>query len=133
MARLRAHTSCERRDRRRRIIHVHRSGIHTPSSDPAANSLASVLASRRSVFARAWRMPVSVGLTTRTCATCGSINRAISHAFPDTSSATRSSGAKAPREQLDLLGLSLDPTGRAELTILDDRDLTEIQVHIQRD
>jgi hypothetical protein len=33
---------CERRDRRRRISHVHRSGNHTPSSEPAASSLASV-------------------------------------------------------------------------------------------
>ena len=41
--------------------------------------------------------------------------------------------AKAPCEQLDLLGLGLDPTRRAELTILDDRDLAEIQMHIQRD
>jgi len=40
---------------------------------------------------------------------------------------------KAPREQLDLLWLGLDPTGRAKLTILDDRDLAEIQMHIQRD
>ena len=41
--------------------------------------------------------------------------------------------AKARGEQLDLLGLGLDAAGRANLTILDDRDLTEIQVHIQRD
>jgi hypothetical protein len=41
--------------------------------------------------------------------------------------------AKALSEQLDLTGLGLDPTRRAELTILDDRDLAEIQVHIQRD
>ena len=40
-----------------------RRGIHTASSDPAA-SLASVRASRRSVFARARRIPVSLGLTT---------------------------------------------------------------------
>jgi hypothetical protein len=40
---------------------------------------------------------------------------------------------KAPREQLDLLGLGFDSTGGADLTILDDRDLTEIQVHVQRD
>ena len=41
-----------------------RSGIHTASSDPAASSLANVRASSRSVFARAWRIPVSDGLTT---------------------------------------------------------------------
>jgi hypothetical protein len=39
-------------------------------------------------------MPVSDGLTTSTCATCGSMMRAISHAFPHTSSATRSSGPR---------------------------------------
>ena len=73
------------------------------------------------------------GLTTSTCATCGSRIRAISHAFPVTSSATRSSGPRLRGEQLDLLGLGLDPTSRANLTILDDRDLTEIQMHIQPD
>jgi hypothetical protein len=41
--------------------------------------------------------------------------------------------AKAPGEQLDLLWLGLDPTGRVKLTILDDGDLAEIQMHIQRD
>jgi hypothetical protein len=40
---------------------------------------------------------------------------------------------KALSEQLDLLRLGLDSTGRAEHAILDDRDLTEIQMHIQRD
>ena len=52
-ARERALTSWPRRDRRRRITQVARSGIHTASSDPAASSLASVRASSRSVFARA--------------------------------------------------------------------------------
>ena len=37
---------------------------------------------------------MSLGLTTTTRATCGSTIRAISHAFPVTSSATRSSGPK---------------------------------------
>ena len=59
----------------------------------AANSRASVLASSRSVFARAWQMPVSDGLATSTRTTCGSMIRAISHAFPVTSSATRFSPA----------------------------------------
>jgi hypothetical protein len=93
-ARERALTSRPRRASRRRITHVPRSGIQTASSDPAASSLASVRASSRSVFARARRMPVSLGLTTSTRATCGSMIRAISHAFPDTSSATRSSGPR---------------------------------------
>jgi hypothetical protein len=51
--RVRASTNCERRDSRRRITRVRSSGIQTLSSEPAANSLASVRASRRSVFARA--------------------------------------------------------------------------------
>jgi hypothetical protein len=52
-----------------------------------------VRASRRSVFARAWRIPGS-GETTITRATCCSRMRAISHEFAVTSSATRSSGAR---------------------------------------
>jgi hypothetical protein len=56
------------------------SGVHTPSNWPAHNSLASARASRRSVFARAWRMPVSLGETTITRATCGSMIAAIAHA-----------------------------------------------------
>jgi hypothetical protein len=92
----------------------HSCRIHTPSRDPAARSLASVLASRRSVFARAWRMPVSEGLTTRTCATCGSISRAISHAFPETSSATRSSGARLEANNLICSGfVSIRPAERS--------------------
>jgi hypothetical protein len=50
-----------------------------------------VRASKRSVFARAWRMPVSLGETTTTRATCASMFRAISHALPVTSNTTRSS------------------------------------------
>jgi hypothetical protein len=46
-----------RRASRRRITQMLRLGIQTASSEPAANSLASVLASSRSVFALAWRMP----------------------------------------------------------------------------
>ena len=104
-ARLRAHTSWLRRERRRRITHVASSGIHTASNDPAARSRANVLASRRSVFARAWRIVVSDGLTTTTCATCGSRIRAISHAFPVTSKATRSSGHKLPANSSRRSGL----------------------------
>ncbi|HYM54380.1 MAG TPA: hypothetical protein VES97_03400, partial [Solirubrobacteraceae bacterium] len=37
------------------------------------------------------------------------------------------------REQLDLLRLGLDPPSKANLAILNNRDLTEIQVHIQPD
>jgi hypothetical protein len=60
-------------------------------SEPVASNFASVRASSRSVFARAWRMPVSVGLTTITWATWGAMIRASSQALPVTSSATRSS------------------------------------------
>jgi hypothetical protein len=91
LVRERALTSWPRRDSRRRITQVSRSGTQTGSSSPAASSFASVRASRRSVFARAWRIPVSPGLTTTTRATCGSMIRAICHALPVTSSATRSS------------------------------------------
>ena len=71
-------TSCARRASRRRIARVRSSGIQTASSDPAASNRANVRASSRSVFARAWRIPVSRGLTTTTRATCGSRIRAIS-------------------------------------------------------
>ena len=87
-ARVRAATNCDRRASRRRIARVRSSGIHTLSNDPAASNLASVRASSRSVFARACRMPVSLGETTTTRATCGSMIRAISHALPVTSNTT---------------------------------------------
>jgi hypothetical protein len=96
LARERARTSCSRRAKRRRNLGVHSSGDQTASSSPAASSLASVRASNLSVFARACRIPVSAGLTTTTRPTCGSRTRAISHALPVTSSATRS-----PRPRLD--------------------------------
>ena len=62
LARDRERTSCSRRASRRRITRQRSSGIHTASSSPAHNNLASVRASRRSVFARAWRI-VPSGLT----------------------------------------------------------------------
>ena len=96
-ARERARTSCSRRASRRRNTRVCSSGDHTASSSPAASSRASARASSRSVFARAWRIPVSAGLTTTTRATCGSMIRAISHALPVTSNATRSAGARLAR------------------------------------
>ena len=52
---------------------------------------------------------------------------------PMTSSATRSSRVKARAEQLQLLGRRIDPARRAHLTVLGDRDLTEIAMHIQPD
>jgi hypothetical protein len=70
------------------------SGVHTPSSWPAHSSFASARASRRSVFARAWRIPVSLGETTITRATCGSRIAAIAHALPVTSNATWSRGSR---------------------------------------
>jgi hypothetical protein len=60
----------------------------------AHSSLASARASSRSVFARACRIPVSLGETTITRATYGSMMRAIAHALPVTSSATRSLGSR---------------------------------------
>ena len=90
LARVRARTSWLRRASRRRIARVHSSGIQTASSSPAASSLASARASKRSVFARARLMPVSCGLTITTLATCGARIRAISAALPVTSNATRS-------------------------------------------
>ena len=93
-ARERARTNCARRASRRRIARMRSSGVHTPSSWPAHSSLASARASRRSVFARAWRIPVSLGETTITRATCGSRIPAIAHALPVTSNATRSRASR---------------------------------------
>jgi hypothetical protein len=108
------------------------SGVHTPSSCPAHNSFASARASRRSVFARAWRMPVSLGETTITRATCGSRIRAIATHCPSPPTrpgrADRDSArtAQAP----PVWSRSAPPT---QPTLLgEDRHLTEIAMHIQR-
>ena len=53
LARVRECTSCSRRASRRRRIRQRSSGIHTASSSPRHNNLASVRASSLSVFARA--------------------------------------------------------------------------------
>ena len=90
----RAHTSCWRRARRRRIRATHSGGIHTASSSPVHSSLASVRASSRSVFARACEMPVSPGETAMTFFTCGASSLTISRELPVTSSATRSVGKR---------------------------------------
>ena len=108
-ARERARTSCARRARRRRIARMRSSGVHTPSSWPAHSSFASARASRRSVFARAWRMPVSLGETTITRATCGSRIRAIAHALPVTSNATRSRGSRLCANSSNASGRVCDP------------------------
>ena len=112
LARDRERTSCSRRASRRRITRQRSSGIHTASSSPAHNNLASVRASRRSVFARAWRIPVSSGLTTTTRRTCPSRILAISHAPPVTSNATRSPGPRLRANSSSASGdvLSAPPT-----------------------
>ena len=131
-ARERARTSCARRASRRRIARMRSSGVHTPSSWPAHSSLASARASRRSVFARAWRMPVSLGETTITRATCGSRIRAISHALPVTSNATQSRGSRLCANSSNASGRACDPAGRAQPALRDDRDLAEVAMHVQR-
>jgi hypothetical protein len=50
-SRVRCRTSCARREIRLRSTRVRSSGDHTSGRNPAANSLASVRASRLSVFA----------------------------------------------------------------------------------
>jgi hypothetical protein len=81
------------------------SGIHNRSSEPAANSLASVRASSRSVFAAARRIPVSLGLTTTTRATCASMIQATSQALPVTSSRSRSSRPRLPANSSSASGV----------------------------
>jgi len=67
LARERARLNCSRRASRRGRIRQRSSGIHTDSSSPFRNKLASVRASSLSVLARAPGMPASSGLT-RSCA-----------------------------------------------------------------
>ena len=110
-----------------------RSGTQTASSSPAASSFASVRASRRSVFARAWRIPVSPGETTITRATCRledprDLPRVRCHLQRHTVIRR-----EALSEQLKTLGRGLDPPGRADAPALADRDLAEIQMHVQPD
>jgi hypothetical protein len=76
---------------------------------------------------------VSAGLTTTTFATCRFRISAIAHALPVTSSATRSAGPRLAANQLELLRHRLDPPRRANRASLHDRDLTELQVHVQTD
>ena len=90
---------------RRRSTRQRSSGIHTDSSSPFHNSLASARASSRSVFARACTIPVSSGLTTITRSTCGSRIRATSHALPVTSNATRSDGSRLSASALIASGV----------------------------
>ena len=132
-ARVRALTSWPRRASRRRIARVCSSGIQTASSDPAASSFASVRASSRSVFARAWRMPVSRGLHD---------HHPRDVRLDDPRDLPRVAGhlqrhpiarAEALREQLQRLRRRLDPARRADLAGLDDRDLAEVAMHVQPD
>ena len=92
--RVRARVSCSRRASRRRRTRQRSSGIHTASSSPRHNNLASARASSLSVFARALLIPVSSGLTTTTRFTCGSSIRATSQQLPVTSNATRSDSTR---------------------------------------
>ena len=113
-ARVRARISCSRRDSRRRSTRVSSSGIHTASSSPDHNSLANVLASNRSVFARACVIPVSPGETTITFATCGSRILTISHALPVTSNTTWSVSSRLSARTFSASGV--DATRPAERT-----------------
>jgi hypothetical protein len=94
----------------------------------AQSSFASARASSRSVFARAWRMAVSVGETAITRATCGSRLHAISRCR---SPRVRRGGGRGLREQLERLWLRLDAARRARPTVLDEGDLAEVAVDVQ--
>jgi Transposase, Mutator family len=133
LARARALTSRSRRDNRRRIARDHSSGIQTASSSPAANSLASVPASSRSVLALARPIPVSCAPTIMTCATCGAIIRAISAALPVTPSATRSIAARLAANTSSAGRVdSIRPTERA-WPAGHDRNLAEVAMHVHPD
>ena len=113
-----------RRPSRRRIALTRSSGTRPRRADsPRAAWRARERRGDRS-FARAWRIRAGRRDEDQR-ATYGSMMRAIAQALPVTSSATWSWGrgsartARAPR-------LRLDPAGRAELALLDERDLAEV-------
>jgi hypothetical protein len=78
-------------------------------------------------------MAVSAGLTTTTRATCGPQNPLDLPPRPGHLERHSVRRRQALREQLERLRRRRDPTGRAQITVLDDSDLTEIAVHIQAD
>src|SRR5215218_5219961 len=133
LARERACTSCSRRASRRRSTRQRSSGIHTDSSSPDHNSLASVRASSRSLLARARVIPVSSGLTTTTHSTWGSRIRATSQQLPVTSNATRIRRHQALRQHLQSLRRARHPSTGPDLAVLTDRDHAEVTVNIQAD
>jgi hypothetical protein len=86
-----------------------------PSSDPPASALD--------------RLRVA----STTCATCGSMIRAIANALPVVSSTTSFVSAKARREQLELVRLRLHSPRKPDPTVLGHRDLAEVAMDIQPD
>ena len=72
------------------------------------------------------------GLTTITRATRGSRSRRICE-LPVTSNATRSAANKLSRQHFQRLRRRRNPTRRTNLPDLADRDLTQIQAHVQPD
>ena len=119
LARVRARTSCARRASRRRMARVRSSG----SPDPVERARGQEPCQRAGVEPVGLRPGLADAGVRRADdehpATCGSMMRAISQALPVTSSATRSSRAEAPREQLERLGRRLDPAGRAQLAVFE--------------
>jgi hypothetical protein len=104
----------------------------TPSSSPAHSSLASARASNRSVFALAWRIPVSLGETTITRATCGSRIRAIATHCPSPPARPRHADRNSARNNLSASGrVAIRPAERSRpsSTIATSQNLA---VHIQR-
>ena len=133
LTRERARTSCSRRARRRRMRPIHSGGTHTASSSPVHRSLASVRASSRSVFARAWLMPVSPGETTtilaaRAARAPDDLPRAAGHLQRDPVGRQKTVGQRP-----DSLGRRRHPAGREHLALFADRDLDEVKMHIQPD
>jgi hypothetical protein len=91
-----------------------------------------VRASRRSVFARAWRIPVSLGEDQD----LGDVRLDQPLDLPGVARHLERDAvmrAEAPGEELDLLGLGLDPPRGADLSILCDRHLAELEVDVESD
>ena len=133
LTRERALTSCPRRDSRRRMREIHSGGTHTASSSPVHNSLASVRASSRSVFARACEMPVSPGgdhddLAHMRLQQPDNLPRATRHLQRHPIGRQQTL-----RQRLDPLRSRRHPAGRVHLALLADRDLDEVEMHIQAD
>jgi hypothetical protein len=111
---------------------VRTSGIHSPSSEPAASSLAS--ARVEPVGLRARLADPGIGRADHDHP--GDVRLDDPGQLPSVARHLEHHlfvAAEAPGEQLERHGCRLDPTARPNLTLLDDRDLAKVAMNIQAD